>query len=322
MVMHAPSSPDDVIPAERPVAPTEEAWARMSAAERARAVRDLLASESLEEIAEREAMAEGDAHLDAKMGIRDTLRHHFGRLGRRIYVGADITVFYPGKKGFTPDVIAVADVEPGRRDSWMVSVERKGVDLAFEVHYQGNRRKDFIANTKRYAALGIREYFAHDMKRRILRAYRLPRPGAGYEPIPLHEGRFHSTVLDLDIALELDHVRFYVGGAVLVSEAETVTNLQRMLDTAMASAQEHAARAEEHAVRAEEHAARADEQAARAQSAALHLASAVITILTVRGVEVGPCARERILGCADVPTLERWVDFATIAATCDELLTT
>jgi hypothetical protein len=315
MAMHAPSSPDRVIPAERPAAPTEEAWARMSAAERARAVRDLLASESLEEIAEREAMAEGDAHLDAKMGMRDTLRRHFGRLGRRIYVGADITVYYPGKKGFTPDVIAVTDVDPGRRDSWMVSVERKGVDLAFEVHYQGDRRKDFIENPKRYAALGIREYFAHDMERRLLRAYRLPRPGAAYEAIPPREGRFHSTVLDLDIALEGDQVRFYVGGAVLLSEAETVTNLQRLLDTAVARAQEQAARADEQA-------ARADEQAGRAQSAVLHLSSAIITILTVRGVEVSPCARDRILGCADVPTLERWADLAAIATTCDELLTT
>src|SRR5262245_57777059 len=135
MAMHAPSLPDPVIPAEAPRAPTEEAWQRMSADERRRAVAALLASESMEEVAEREARAQGDAHLDAKMGIRSTLRRHFGMLGRRVYVGADITVFYPGQKGFTPDVIAVADVEPGQRDAWMVSDERRGIDLCFEVHY-------------------------------------------------------------------------------------------------------------------------------------------------------------------------------------------
>src|SRR5262249_25024454 len=108
------------IPAEAPTAPTEEAWARMSPEQRERAVEALLASESLEEIAKREAMAEGDPHLDAKMNIRDTLRAHFGKLGRKIYVGADITVYYPGKKGFTPDVLAVNEVNSNPRDCWMV----------------------------------------------------------------------------------------------------------------------------------------------------------------------------------------------------------
>src|SRR5262249_26698110 len=149
--------------------------------------------------------------------------------GRRIYVGADITVFYPGQKGFTPDVIAVADVDPGRRDSWMVSFERKGVDLAVEVDYQGSRRKDFVDNVKRYDGVALREYFAYDMDRRLLRAYRLPGPGARYEAIPPREGRFHSSVLDLDVALEVDHVRFHLGGAVLVGETEAVASLQQML---------------------------------------------------------------------------------------------
>jgi hypothetical protein len=139
MAMRAPSPSEPDIPAEAPTAPTEEAWARMSPAEREQAVEALLASESLEEIEEREAMAEGDPHLDAKMQIRSTLRSHFERLGRRIYVGADIKVYYPGKKGFTPDVIAVTDVDPRMRDCWMVSQEGKGIELAFEVHYDRRR---------------------------------------------------------------------------------------------------------------------------------------------------------------------------------------
>jgi acyl-CoA reductase-like NAD-dependent aldehyde dehydrogenase len=98
MAVRALLDPEDDIPAEAPAAPTEEAWARLSPAERERAVEALLASESLEEIEEREAMAEGDPHLDAKMDIRNTLRGHFERLGRRIYVGADIKVYYPGRK--------------------------------------------------------------------------------------------------------------------------------------------------------------------------------------------------------------------------------
>lgn len=75
-----------------------------------------MASESQEEIDERLAMAEGDPHLDAKMDARDTLRAYFGKIGRRIYVGAEIKVFYPGEKGFTLDVIAVTDVDPRPRN--------------------------------------------------------------------------------------------------------------------------------------------------------------------------------------------------------------
>jgi Uma2 family endonuclease len=296
--MRAPLLPD-AIPAEAPTAPTEEAWARMSPEQREQAVEALLASESLEEIEEREAMAEGDPHLDAKMGIRNTLRGHFGRLGRRIYVGADIKVYYPGRKGFTPDVIAVTDVDGGQRDCWMVSQEGKGVDLAFEVHYEGDRRKDFETNVVRYAALGIQEYFAYDLRREILKGYRLPRAGADYAPIPFRAGRLGSRVLDLDVALEEGQVRFYQGGALLVTETEIVGKLEHMLETAVS---------------------RAEEEIARADQVVLRLASAVVTILTVRGVEVKPDARERILVCTDLPTLERWIEQAATAATCDALL--
>jgi Uma2 family endonuclease len=297
--------PDADIPLEAPKAPSAEAWARMSPAQRERAIEALLASESVEEIEEREAMAEGDPHLDAKMGIRNTLRSHFGRLGRRIYIGANIKVYYPDAKGFTPDVIAVTDVDPGRRDCWMVSQEGKGVDLAFEVHYKGNRYKDLQGNVEKYASLGIHEYFVYDIRRRLLKAYELPRGGAKYLPIPPRAGRFHSRMLELDVALEDEEVRFYLGEAILVTETETVTKLQHMLDSAVS--------------RADEQATRADEQAARADQAAARLASAVLTILTVRGLEVRPEVRAEILGCADMPTLERWVELAATAAACEDL---
>jgi Uma2 family endonuclease len=298
MAMRSPSDPDAGIPAEAPTAPTEEAWARMSPAERDAAVDALLASASLEEIEERDAMAEGDPHLDAKMEIRSTLRRHYDRLGRRIYVGADLKVYYPGRKGFTPDVIAVVDVDPGPRDCWMVSREGKGIDLAFEVHYKGDRLKDFETNLTRYASLRIPEYFVVDLRRRILKAYELPPGARRYQPIPSHLGRFHSRVLDLGVSLEEGRVRFYLGEAMLVTEAELVGKLGSMLDGAVA---------------------RADEQTTRADQAAVRLASAIVTILTLRGLPVGPEARERILGCGEVTVLERWADRAATAASCEEL---
>jgi hypothetical protein len=270
----------------------------MTPAQREQAVEALLASESVEENEEREAMAEGDPHLDAKLTIRNSLRSHFAKLRRRIYVGADIKVYYPGQKGFTPDVIAVTEVEPGQRDCWMVSKEGKGVDLAFEVHYRGDWRKDFVVNVKKYAALGIREYFIHDLRREILRAYRLPRGAAQYELIPPQVGRLRSQVLELDVALEAGQVRFYEGGAIVVTEAELIGKLERMIDAAVS---------------------RVEEQTARAEQAARPLGSAIITILTIRGVDVGPDAREQILGSTDIPTLERWLERAATVAVCDEL---
>jgi Uma2 family endonuclease len=298
MAMRVPRLPEADIPAEAPKAPTEQEWARMTPVQRERAVEALLASDSLEEIEEREAMAEGDPHLDAKMDIRNTLRTHFGRLGRRIYVGADIKVFYPGKKGFTPDVIVVTDVDPGRRDCWMVSQEGKGIDLAFEVHYKGNRRKDFSDNVLFYASLGIQEYFAYDIRRQILRGYRLPERGAEYEPIPPQGTRLPSRVLDLDIALEEGRVRFYVGSAILITDEEVVTRLEHMLETAVT---------------------RVEEESALAEQAAARLAEAVVAILTVRGLEVKPGERERILACTDLPTLGRWTSLAMKAASPEEL---
>jgi Uma2 family endonuclease len=220
MATRAPFDSDAGIPAEAPTAPAEEAWARMTPAERDAAVDALLASESVEETEERDAMAEGDPHLDAKMEIRSTLRGHYERLGRRIYVGADLKVYYPGRKGFTPDVIAVADVDPGPRDCWMVSREGKGIDLAFEVHYKGDRLKDFETNLTRYASLRIPEYFVLDIRRRVFKAYDLPPGARRYRPIPSRLGRFHSRVLDLDVALEEGRVRFYLGQAMLVTEAQ------------------------------------------------------------------------------------------------------
>ena len=286
-----PEDPEDPIPAEAPTAPTEEAWARMTPEQREQTIDALLASESVEENEERLAMSEGDAHLDAKLNLRDTLRDHFGRIGRRIYVGADLTVYYPGKKGFTPDVIAVTDVDPGKRDCWMVSKEGKGVDLAFEVHYKGKWKKDFVTNVTKFSTMGIREYFIYDVRRQLLRAYRLSAAGADYELIPSHAGRLPSRMLQLDVALEAGQVRFYQGGAILVTGTELVGKLEQMVDAAVS----------------------------RAEQATMRLASAIITILTLRGLEVSADARARILGASDVPDLERWLAQAVTVSACDEL---
>ncbi|WP_437580473.1 Uma2 family endonuclease [Sorangium sp. So ce887] len=287
------------IPAEAPRAPTEAQWAAMSPAQREQAVAELLGSESQEELDEREAMAEGDPHLDAKMEARDTLRAWFGRRGRRIYIGAEIKVYYPGEKGFTPDVIAATDVDPGPRVCWMVSAEGKGIDLAIEVHYAGDWRKDFVDNVARYAALGIREYFVYDIQRGHIKGHRLPSTGVRrYEGIPSRAGRYRSEVLELDLTVEAGRLRFYADTAELVTAGELVGKLERMIEAAEA---------------------RIEQEQARAELALGRLSAAILMILGARGVPASEEARARILGETDLGVLERWLQRAATATAVEEL---
>ena len=48
----------------------------------------------------------------------------------------------------------------------MVSHEGEGLDFVLEVRVSGDRTKDFETNVKRYARLGIPEYFAFAEQRR------------------------------------------------------------------------------------------------------------------------------------------------------------
>ncbi|HZH78978.1 MAG TPA: hypothetical protein VEY88_23320 [Archangium sp.] len=49
-------------------------------------------------------------------------------------------------------------------------------------------------------------------------------------------------------------------------------------------------------------------------------AEAVLRILAARGVQVGDEARQRILACTDMPTLDHWFDRALTATTLSDVL--
>ncbi|WP_395851680.1 hypothetical protein [Cystobacter fuscus] len=49
-------------------------------------------------------------------------------------------------------------------------------------------------------------------------------------------------------------------------------------------------------------------------------AEALLRILTVRGVQVDEVARQRILSCSDMATLDRWLDLSLKATTLSEVL--
>jgi Uma2 family endonuclease len=248
-----------------PRAPSEAQWTAMTPAERARVVA-MLPIEVPWEL----QPPEGDAHREAKERAVGTLGEFYRRAGRRIYVSSELPIFYPDEPRFSPDVFAVLDVEPHRRDKWTVADEGKGLDLVIEVHYAGDRTKDYKTNVERYARLGIAEYFVFDVRSFDLLGHRLP-PAEGrkarmYRPILPQGGRWASAVLGLELAIDGDRIRFFQGNAPLLEAAELCEQLGQMLDKVLGSKREAEERlaAEAEARRLAEERAAAEVEARRA----------------------------------------------------------
>lgn len=226
--------PDD------PQAPPQEMWDCMTPAEREHVCEMLPAEVPIDIVA-----PEGDLHREAKEDTLDALGTYFRKGGRRVYLSSELAVYYPGKRRIVPDVIAVVDVDPKPRDKWVVSKEGKGVDLALEVHLKGDKAKDHERNVERYAGYGIPEYFIFDRGNNTLKGYRLPSPNARvYQPILPQGGRFHSSVLEIDLCIEEERLRFYNAGTLLLESGEIIGKLEGMVG-GLLEERERARRAEE-----------------------------------------------------------------------------
>jgi Uma2 family endonuclease len=234
-----------------PRAPSREQWAQMSPAERDRVV-DMLPSEFSASEVDFLPPPEGDPHWNASTGARQTLDGFFRRIGRKIYISGNMAVYYPNERFFSPDVIAVLDVETRERNSWVVTKEGKGLDFALEVHVAGERQKDERANVERYARLGIHEYVVFDRGRLKIAAYRRPRGGGVYQRLVPQAGRISSEVLGLDLAIEGSRIRFFVGNAPLEDAGEMIGRLGAMIDESIARQEEAERLATELAAKLEE----------------------------------------------------------------------
>jgi hypothetical protein len=258
-----------VLDLDDPCAPTVDQWARMSPTERARVVATLPARLPLS------LAPEGDPHRKAKMSALATLDGFFQRTGRRIYLSSEIGVYYPGERPFAPDLLAVLDVEPHDRSTWVVAAEGKGLDFVLEVHVAGDWSKDHVANVERYARLGIHEYVVFDRRQLRLQAYRLPPGARAYQRLVPQAGFFASEVLGLDLTIEGTKLRFFSGTAPLEDADERIARLGSMVSEVIAHKEEASARAEElegklaleRSLRDEEHALR--EEAERRLAEAL-----------------------------------------------------
>jgi Uma2 family endonuclease len=206
-----------------PQAPSQEEWDRMGQDERTRVVEALPGEVTYEEM----AMPEGDRHSKPKRHAVDALEGYFAQRGRKVYVASELPVYYPVERRFAPDLLVVLDAESRTRDKWMVSHEGRGLDWVMEVHVGGDRKKDAEFNVTRYARLGIPEYFIFDGGRLTLEGYRLATPDARvYTRMEPQRGRYSSEVLGLELEVEGENLRFWVGNAPLLEWRELADRLQ------------------------------------------------------------------------------------------------
>ncbi len=306
----------------------------MSAAERAAVVKALSVGIPAIEVA-----SEGDVHFESKADTRATLRKYFERAGRKVYVGAEVGVYYPDEERFVPDLLAVADVETHRRSSWVVSAEGRGVGWVMEILVEGVRRKDVVTNVRRYAALGVEEYFVFDHAYKIIRGWRQASPGVRtFVPVVAQGGWMHSQVLGLEIAALDGRVRLRQGTAELRTADEIIQWLEDRADEMLEEADQQLAAAEETAqaetrrrVEAEVRAVTAEAKAVTAEAKAVTAEArgavgatrgALLTVLDARGLVIDDAARQRIATCEDPHRLHRWmrraVSVGDVAALFDD----
>jgi hypothetical protein len=188
---------------------------------------------------------EGDLHFWGKVSALDTLKNHFKRKGRKVYLACELPVYYPAERRFAPDLLAVVGAEDRERGKWVVSAEGTGLHVVMEVHVGGDRKKDAVDNVERYARLEIPEYFIFDRNVPTLLAYRLSARARKYVPIVPQHGRYRCEQLGLDLQLENGKLRFYDGNALLLETAELATRLEQMVDDLQLRLDEETRRREE-----------------------------------------------------------------------------
>lgn len=208
-----------------PRAPAQDVWDRLGEAERQRIV------DALPESTADMLPGESTQHFSDKAQVFDTLRRHFDRIRRRIFVASELLTYYPGQPTFAPDILAVADVDLHHRTTWVVSHEGRGLDVALEILGVRDPHKDLRRNVEWFPSLGISEYFVYERSASRIHAFRLPYPGATtYERIPPHSSGYPSAVLGLDLAIEGSRLRFRYGLSPVPDADELIQRLDTTLD--------------------------------------------------------------------------------------------
>jgi Uma2 family endonuclease len=302
----------------RIVVPGNDVWMAMSPEERDAAFERIRAV--FEE--HREAMSEGVRHFRRKSGAAADLDAYYRRAGRRVFIACELGVLYPKEPAIVPDILAVLDCDPDiEPERWHVAEQGRGIDVVIEVRNLGKKHKDLVENVVDYARLKIPEYFSYDCRRGVLRGWRLPTPDAmTYQPIVPQRGYLYSKVLELELAVVAQRLRFFVNGSLVPDAAELVARLQSIADErleALDQAERQRADAERQRADAERQRNDVLDQLARAQ---VTLARMVVEVCRLRDVALTPEQHARVVSEHDLDALERWAERAPTMATADELL--
>jgi len=153
-------------------------------------------------------MAESELHQDWMIRIMDILRQRY--LGEQVYVAGNMFLYYvegSPEASVAPDVFVVRGINPIRRKSYKLWVEKQPPNVVFETTSAATSNTDLEVKPEIYASIGVAEYFLYDPSAEYLKpslqGRRLTR--SGYISIrPNLEGRLESQ--QLDITLELDGV--------------------------------------------------------------------------------------------------------------------
>lgn len=277
-----------------PVTPSEERWREMTPAQREQFVVqvNVAMSDPLN------VMSEGRPHKKAKSRALDMLGLHFRAMGRHVFLAEEFAVLYPNTMAFTPDVMAVLDVEEpedDERSAWVVAEEGKGLDWVLEVLWAGDRKKDLEENVIRYASLGIPEYFVYDQKQQRILGYRLAAGTKRYQPILAQAGLYRSNVLGIDLAIVGRTLKFFHGMAELYDTRHLIERLEGIVQ----NLQERAELAQH-----------------KHELALATMRNNIVTLLAGRSITCSPNSLARLNDCSDFATLNAWL-MRTLQATSE-----
>ena len=301
-----------------PIAPTSAEWGALTPEEQERVTLALMAALGDWELT---LPPEGTPHGDAQRDAMDRFRRHFDWTRRGVFLAANLMVQYPGERGFAPDLLAVLDVPLHHRMSWVVDVEGKGPDFVLEVLFSGNRKKDLQTNVSWFARLGIPEYFVFDGGRRRIYGWRRASDTSHkYLPIVPQGGRYHSSVLGLELAVVGGELKLFRDGAPILGSSEENALLTRIVDETQAAlaveaerAQQEAERAQQESERAQQESERAQQESERAAGALAALRASLRSVVSSRGWTLDPAVETRVERCNDPQQLAAWIATAARA---------
>lgn len=158
-------------------------------------------------------MAETQKHVRQIINALDALTWRFHD-DPELYVMGNMFVYFLDALGtlrrVAPDVFAVRGVTKEDRRVYAVEHEGKAPDFVIEFTSKKTKNTDTSKKLKIYSWLGVKEYFLFDplgdyLKPRLI-GYELA--GGQYARMNLLKSRLHSNVLDLDLAIDGDDLRF------------------------------------------------------------------------------------------------------------------